>query len=214
MARSCCGEAVKNANAELIATIEESLKIADEGKAKRAAAEGRTVREVAAARGVSPARAMIDLAVESVDSGELVVIGRDATQNEFESFHGAMGSDVHYFNGMDLFGGNGWPIINSTGKQFAVRDSGGALVDPPAGLLPASDTGTDISYQRDSTDTTAFTENPEADADPGVFSGVMAETGRLVISEISDASAFQYEYVELVYDAESAPPEPEPVLYG
>ena len=32
-------EAVKNANAELIATIEESLEIADEGKAKRAAAE-------------------------------------------------------------------------------------------------------------------------------------------------------------------------------
>ena len=32
-------DAVKNANAELIATIEESLQIADEGKAKRAAAE-------------------------------------------------------------------------------------------------------------------------------------------------------------------------------
>jgi len=32
-------EAVKTANAELIATIEESLQIADEGKAKRAAAE-------------------------------------------------------------------------------------------------------------------------------------------------------------------------------
>ena len=32
-------EAVKEANAELIATIEESLQIADEGKAKRAAAE-------------------------------------------------------------------------------------------------------------------------------------------------------------------------------
>ena len=33
-------EAVKQANADLIATIEESLQIADEGKAKRAAAEG------------------------------------------------------------------------------------------------------------------------------------------------------------------------------
>jgi uncharacterized protein YaaN involved in tellurite resistance len=32
-------EAIKTANAELIATIEESLAIADEGKAKRAAAE-------------------------------------------------------------------------------------------------------------------------------------------------------------------------------
>jgi uncharacterized protein YaaN involved in tellurite resistance len=32
-------EAVKQANADLIATIEESLQIADEGKAKRAAAE-------------------------------------------------------------------------------------------------------------------------------------------------------------------------------
>ena len=32
-------EAVKTANADLIATIEESLQIADEGKAKRAAAE-------------------------------------------------------------------------------------------------------------------------------------------------------------------------------
>ena len=32
-------EAVKTANAELVATIEESLQIADDGKAKRAAAE-------------------------------------------------------------------------------------------------------------------------------------------------------------------------------
>ena len=32
-------EAVKQANADLIGTIEESLQIADEGKAKRAAAE-------------------------------------------------------------------------------------------------------------------------------------------------------------------------------
>ena len=32
-------EAVKQANSDLIATIEESLQIADEGKAKRAAAE-------------------------------------------------------------------------------------------------------------------------------------------------------------------------------
>jgi len=32
-------EAVKQANADLIATIQESLQIADEGKAKRAAAE-------------------------------------------------------------------------------------------------------------------------------------------------------------------------------
>ena len=37
-------EAVKTANAELIATIEESLEIADEGKAKRAAAEEDLVR--------------------------------------------------------------------------------------------------------------------------------------------------------------------------
>ena len=37
-------EAVKKANADLIATIEESLQIADEGKARRAAAEASLVR--------------------------------------------------------------------------------------------------------------------------------------------------------------------------
>ena len=37
-------EAVKKANASLIATIEESLQIADEGKAKRAAAEEELVK--------------------------------------------------------------------------------------------------------------------------------------------------------------------------
>ena len=37
-------EAIKQANADLIATIEESLSIADEGKARRAAAEGELVK--------------------------------------------------------------------------------------------------------------------------------------------------------------------------
>jgi uncharacterized protein YaaN involved in tellurite resistance len=37
-------EAVKQANADLIATIEESLAIADDGKAKRAAAEADLVK--------------------------------------------------------------------------------------------------------------------------------------------------------------------------
>ena len=37
-------EAVKVANAELIATIEESLQIADDGKKRRAAAEGELVK--------------------------------------------------------------------------------------------------------------------------------------------------------------------------
>ena len=59
-------EAIKKANAELIATIEESLAIADEGKARRAAAEGelqkmegelRDVLAAASARGEAPGRA-------------------------------------------------------------------------------------------------------------------------------------------------------------
>ncbi len=37
-------EAVKKANADVIATIEDSLRIADEGKAKRAAAEQELVK--------------------------------------------------------------------------------------------------------------------------------------------------------------------------
>ena len=37
-------EAVKKANASLIATIEESLQIADDGKAKRAAAEADLIK--------------------------------------------------------------------------------------------------------------------------------------------------------------------------
>ena len=37
-------ESVRTANAELIATIEDSLRIADEGKARRATAEGELVR--------------------------------------------------------------------------------------------------------------------------------------------------------------------------
>ena len=40
-------EAVKQANADLIATIQESLQIADEGKARRAAAEEAAAEEAA-----------------------------------------------------------------------------------------------------------------------------------------------------------------------
>ena len=43
-------ESVKHANATLIATIEDSLRIADEGKARRAAAEGELVRKEAELR--------------------------------------------------------------------------------------------------------------------------------------------------------------------
>lgn len=57
-------EAVRGANAELIATIEDSLRIADEGKAKRAAAEADLAKmevelrdTLAAARARGPARA-------------------------------------------------------------------------------------------------------------------------------------------------------------
>ena len=37
-------EAIEKANADLIATIEDSLRIADEGKARRAAAEASLIR--------------------------------------------------------------------------------------------------------------------------------------------------------------------------
>ena len=57
--------AIEKANADLIATIEDSLRIADEGKAKRAEAEASLVRmedELKATLAAAKARTSVDTA--------------------------------------------------------------------------------------------------------------------------------------------------------
>ncbi len=138
-----------------------------------------------------------------LDPGGLLVIGRNATRSAFESFWGAMPSQVVYLNGMAEAGGNGFPVINGD-EQYRLFDSGGSQIDPGFGYLPEGGMGSGESRERIRTDGLSFGTRAAADATPGAYGGTPAGTGSVLITEISDASGsgnYVYEFIELYYDA-------------
>ncbi len=145
----------------------------------------------------------------AVRPGGLVVVGRAASRAEFEAFWGGLGPDVVYLNGLELAGEPGFPIVNG-GERFRLVDAAGAAVDPAAGTLPAAATPSGRAYTRDATDGPGFTArtDPVRAASPGRYEGSAAGTGRLVITEFSDApgsGSFIFEFVELLFDAAPSP---------
>jgi endonuclease/exonuclease/phosphatase family metal-dependent hydrolase len=138
-----------------------------------------------------------------------LIIGRNASRAAFESFWGVtLGADIVYISGMDIIGGNGFPVINGD-EQYRLLDDMGAPLDPASGHLPTTPITDGSSYQRSATDGSAFTQLAEASANPGAFSGTAAETGEVVITEIGDAAGsgnYVYEFIELYHDASPATP--------
>ncbi|MBN1476562.1 endonuclease/exonuclease/phosphatase family protein [Candidatus Sumerlaeota bacterium] len=158
---------------------------------------------------ITPDAAITFPAGTEIASRGFLIVGRDASRAAFESFWGVtLGSDVVYISGMDVIGGNGFPVINGD-EQFLLLDDGGLPLDPPSGHLPTSPIADESSYQRSATDGTAFTQLPEASANPGAFTGIVAETGEVVITEIGDAAGtgnYVYSFVELYHDATAETP--------
>ncbi|MDK2972066.1 MAG: hypothetical protein PWP23_1821 [Candidatus Sumerlaeota bacterium] len=143
----------------------------------------------------------------SVPERGFIVIGRDASKAEFEShWNTTLGANVIYIDGKSVAGGNGFPVINGD-EEYSLENASGAQVDPASGTVPSGSVSTSNSYTRTSTNGTAFTNRAVAQATPGTYEGTSADTGKLVITEISDASTYTYEFVELYYDAFT----PEPV---
>lgn len=146
----------------------------------------------------------------SIAAGGLLVIGRNATRAQFEAFWGPLPADVVYLNGTAITGGNGFPLINGD-EQFRILNASLSAVDPLTGSLPVPAMASDRGYRRDATGATAFTEYtaPNTNADPGEFTGTRDQTGRLILTEMSDATGtgnFNFEFVEMLYDAAEPPP--------
>jgi hypothetical protein len=111
-----------------------------------------------------------------------------------------LAENVTYLNGKDIIAGNGFPVINGA-EVYSLDNAAGAQVDPPSGTVPSGGLASGNSATRTATNGTAFTSRAAANATPGTYEGTPADTGRLVITEVSDAAAFQHEFVELFYDA-------------
>ncbi len=141
----------------------------------------------------------------ALEPGAIVVVGRQATRSEFEAFWGQLPSRVLYVNGSELSGPPGFPIVNG-GERFRLVDPAGVAVDPLGTRVPSDGRTRGVARQRRSTDSTDFSvvQDPLRDATPGRFLGTRAGTGRLVLTEVSDAlgpGSFRFEFVELLFDA-------------
>ncbi len=129
--------------------------------------------------------------------GDLVVIGRAATQAAFESAHGVtLGANVHYF-----LGGGAFPYVNGDPDVWTLEDGSGNGVDGPTAQIYDKKKSIHRSSATDPAgDTASWNVLDQADADPGTPPPA-TDAGVIVISEISDAADYTTEFVELFYDA-------------
>ncbi|MFO7619303.1 MAG: NosD domain-containing protein [Thermoplasmata archaeon] len=139
----------------------------------------------------------------SVPPQGYIVIGRLADQASFESFWGVIfGSDVLYINANNAAGSD-FLAING-GETFELFDDTSTSIDGPTGYTMVS--GNSAQRTATSDDGTllgSWAVVSSNSATPG--SGASGDTtAGLVINEYSDASSYNYEFVELYYDS---PPE-------
>ena len=130
-----------------------------------------------------------------VQPGGYLILCRNATEAEFESFYGvSLGANVVYLsNDVD---NPVVPMINGD-EVYRVFDAGSALVDGPT---PAFDQSSGRSHFGNDPEASAWTSYADT---PTPGSGVEAPDGTasgLVITEVHDATTYRYEFVELYYD--------------
>lgn len=129
-----------------------------------------------------------------VHEGDVIIIGRNCTQAEFEAFWGVtLGSNVIFFNSEDRL-----PKINGD-ETFSLHDSTGTLLDSTP--VPQPPDG-EVCIQRDSTNVDTWTVVASSMSDPGVYTHGGYNCG-LKITEFTDTSGtgnYIYEFVELYND--------------
>ncbi len=150
----------------------------------------------------------------AIPSGGYLVVARDSTRAAFEAFFAGLGSPVPagtVFLNSNPAGSctNGClPQING-GETFELYNASGAKVDGPTVAMTQNN-----AYQRTSPGAPAgaagsWTTVPEAGANPGQGAGTPSGAG-VVLNEMADASDFTKEFLELYYDAGSAPADTTP----
>ncbi len=144
-----------------------------------------------------------------IEAGGYVVIGRNQSKSAFEAaWQVTLPSNTLYINGFAVVGSNGFPVINGL-ENYTLQNSSSVTIDGPT-VSQASSAGEDI--KRVNASAPAGTEASwvrsssatVANANPG--SGMTdTNTGGLIISEFSDASSFNNEFIELFYDVTPSP---------
>ena len=133
--------------------------------------------------------------------GTALVIGRAASRQELETCWGPLPPGTTYLVGADLGDDrNGFPQING-GESYRLLNADGQAVDPSDGRVPREPFDKHTVWHRlDTGETTAETvANSTGNVDPGIFEGQRSGVGHPVITEISDASDFRCELIELFY---------------
>ncbi|HKR65327.1 MAG TPA: Ig-like domain-containing protein [Thermoanaerobaculia bacterium] len=133
----------------------------------------------------------------TIPANGYVVIGRDASKSEFESFWGVtLGSDVVYLDGHGAF-----PQINGS-EKYTLKNASGTIVDGATVAMPSGaardvrrkDPCVSASSSSNWTIAATTTATPGSGAATGCAKGV-------IVNEFSDAtSQFKFEFVELHND--------------
>lgn len=143
----------------------------------------------------------------SVQPGGYVIIARNSTRASFETFFGiTLNSDVVFINGTTVIGGNGFPTINGS-ETYELQNALSTKVEGPTIAMPAATPFNSIKRKNpigDATLEASWTRDVVTGATPGTGMS-NTNTGKLIISEFSDATAFANEFVELYYDVEPPP---------
>jgi endonuclease I len=135
----------------------------------------------------------------TIPAGAYLVLARNADKALFESTWGiTLPSNCVYLNS----GGTSVPQING-GEIFELRNDIGTTIDTSVTTLSS---GGDI-YRNNPGDpgnqAASWTVTTDASSTPGSGVGTSSDAG-IVINEYSDASDYNYEFVELYYDSTAA----------
>jgi hypothetical protein len=137
-----------------------------------------------------------------LSEGGYLVVGRKATQAQFESFWGrSLGADTVYVDGADQ-----WPNINGS-ETFELRDAAGTSVDGPSTAMAAA--GGNVYQRKPGTPAgvlsswTSASATTVGNATPGAGQSAASAPAGVYVSEFADANGtgnFVYEFVEIHFD--------------
>ena len=133
----------------------------------------------------------------SILPGSYVIIARNCTRSQFESFWGVQLPDEVVF----LNGGNSFPVINGS-ENYTLVNAVGDTADGPTISMSSGYSIQRVSPLDPASSPSSWDVVPDSLATPGSGANT-ANSHKIVINEASDASGsgnYIYEFVELFYD--------------
>lgn len=135
----------------------------------------------------------------TIPPGGYVVIARNTTKSVFETFWGTtLSANVTFINGFAVIGGNGFPSINGD-ETYNLQNASSVSIDGTTIGMVVGQSIKRVSIAGAANLEASWSRTAQTTGNPG--SGMTnTNSGKLIISEFSDASAFANEFVELYFD--------------